>query len=240
MERQGNWLFRWRSYLPLPLLGFLLVWAWFAPILTWPGVPEFWWEGGCLAVGLLGLGVRLWVGGQVPFGTSGRNVRAQVAYVVNTTGPYSLVRHPLYVGNYLMWLAPALFAGGLLMVVITTIYFSFTYERVMVAEERYLMEQFGDDYAQWASQTPAFIPSFRNWQPSTLAFSLRTAIRKEYSGLLGLVATLCVLELVAEQSALGVVKLDPVLALALAASTLAYVVLRALKRHTTLLHVEGR
>jgi protein-S-isoprenylcysteine O-methyltransferase Ste14 len=240
MERQGNWLFRWRSYLPLPLLGFLLVWAWGAPLDTWPGVPEPLWESGCLAIGLAGLAIRMWVGGQVPYGTSGRNVGAQVAYTVNTTGPYSLVRHPLYVGNLLMWLAPAAFTGGLLVVLATLIYFGVAYERIMMAEERHLQKEFGHDYLDWARRTPTFIPSLRHWTPGRLPFSWRTAFRKEYSGLLGLVVTLCVLELIASQSATGHATLDPVLRGALIGSVIAYVALRTLKRRTRWLYVEGR
>lgn len=240
MERQGNWLFRWRSYLPLPLLGFLFVWAWLSPLETWPGVPETLWECGCLWIGFLGLAIRMWVGGQVPYGTSGRNVGAQVAYTVNTTGPYSLVRHPLYVGNLLMWLAAAMFAGGLTVVFLTLIYFGVAYERIMMAEERHLQSEFGMEYLEWASRTPAFFPSLRNWTPGRLPFSWRTGFRKEYSGLLGLVATLCALELVVEGSVSGRLVLDPALAIALALSTVAYVVLRTLKRRTRWLYVEGR
>jgi len=49
------------------------------------------WEILCLAISLLGLGVRIVTVGYVPKGTSGRNTRGQKANVLNTTGMYSLV-----------------------------------------------------------------------------------------------------------------------------------------------------
>ncbi|MGC9453013.1 MAG: methyltransferase family protein, partial [Oceanipulchritudo sp.] len=42
-------------------------------------------------------------------GTSGRNTKQQVAYSLNTTGFYSVVRNPLYLGNFFMYLGIALF-----------------------------------------------------------------------------------------------------------------------------------
>jgi hypothetical protein len=37
-------------------------------------------------------------------------------------------------------------------------------ERIMVAEEAYLSETFGDEFREWSSRTPAFIPNPRLWR----------------------------------------------------------------------------
>ncbi|TMQ54464.1 MAG: DUF1295 domain-containing protein [Candidatus Eisenbacteria bacterium] len=103
-ERSGNWLFRKRGYLPL-LLGAVLV-----PALAefeFPGgtrLRDLRWELLCLAISLVGLGIRVAVIGYVPAGTAGRNTGDHIARTLNTSGLYSVVRHPLYLGNCIMWL----------------------------------------------------------------------------------------------------------------------------------------
>ena len=56
-----------------------------------------------LAVSLLGEAIRIITVGHAPRNTSGRNTtEGQVADVINTSGIYSIIRHPLYVGNFLL------------------------------------------------------------------------------------------------------------------------------------------
>lgn len=94
-ESGGNWLFRWRSYLPLLLLGVCLL---AMQGYSMPGgseVVESFWEALCLIVCLFGLSIRVFTVGYTPKNTSGRNTRKQVAGELNTTGAYSVVRNPL-------------------------------------------------------------------------------------------------------------------------------------------------
>ncbi len=55
-----------------------------------------------MVISFFGLALRVIVVGHAPYGTSGRNTREQVADTLNTTGMYSIVRHPLYLANYLI------------------------------------------------------------------------------------------------------------------------------------------
>jgi len=109
-ESQGNWLFRRRSF--LPLLGAPLVVLAFQHF-SYPygsHILDLMWEMLCLGVSLFGLAIRVWAVGCIPRRTSGRNTRkGQVANLLNTTGVYSVVRHPLYLGNFFMVLGPAMF-----------------------------------------------------------------------------------------------------------------------------------
>src|SRR5688500_1805537 len=129
-ERSGNWLFRRRSFLPLLLLAVVL------PALSQLEYPEggnsqdLLWKALCLTIALAGLCVRIVVVGYAPNGTSGRNTREQVAETLNTSGPYAIVRHPLYLGNYLMWLGVALFARVWWCPVIISLAFWLYYERI--------------------------------------------------------------------------------------------------------------
>jgi len=210
MERSGGWLFRWRSYLPLFVLALLVgsIVA-YRPDLD-ARVLDDGWEAVCLSIGLLGLGIRLLTVGYSPPGTSGRNTRAQVARSLSTTGPYSVARHPLYLGNLLMWLGPALYPRLWWLALLVVLIFWLHYERIMLAEERFLREKFGSAFTEWARRTPAIIPRPWLWRPPSPAFSIRKALRREASSYLGLVSTLAALELTSGLALEGRVEVDPV------------------------------
>src|SRR5436190_16315082 len=104
----GNWLFRWRSYLPLPLFGVVLLGIYGFRYPLGSHLLDVVWDLFCFGIGLLGLLIRILTIAHTPRGTSGRNQCEQRADVLNTTGMYSLLRHPLYLGNYFMWLSVAM------------------------------------------------------------------------------------------------------------------------------------
>jgi len=145
LRSNGEWLFRWRSYLPLVL--FALVFP--AMVVSRQGTAqESWlaWDLFCVAVGLMGEAVRVLTVGFVPRGTSGRNTHGQVAEALNTTGMYSLVRHPLYLGNFLMWMGPALLPANGWLATTVVLAFWLYYERIMFAEEEFLRGSYGELY----------------------------------------------------------------------------------------------
>jgi protein-S-isoprenylcysteine O-methyltransferase Ste14 len=142
-ERTGNWLFRWRSYLPLMMIAiFLLALREY----EYPGNSEnldHLWEIFCLIVSFIGFGIRVFTVGHTPKGTSGRNTKEQVAETLNTSGIYSVVRNPLYLGNFFMGLGLALFAHLWWLTLIYILVFWLYYERIIFAEEEYLRNKFG-------------------------------------------------------------------------------------------------
>lgn len=244
-EKTGAWLFLRRSYLPLLVLPIVVLEL---RGFSYPGgshTLDVRWEMLCLGVGLVGLAVRCCTVGFVPHGTSGRNTTAgQVALSLNTTGPYSLARHPLYLGNYLLWLGPALFPRKWWVPVIVSLSFALYYERIALAEESFLRREFGPEFDWWAARTPAFWLFARGWRERwrrpSLPFSLRTVLRREYSALLGLVATLTALEIASDYAATGRVFFDELWLTLLLGTGVIYGILRFLKRHTRVLHVPGR
>jgi len=239
-EIQGNWLFKWRSYLPLLLI-----------ILLIPGMMDFTLPSGsrimhtnwvifCLFISFVGLLVRAFTIGHTPEGTSGRNTEDQKAETVNSTGIYSTVRHPLYVGNYFMWLGIILYTrSGWIALTFTLIYWIY-YERIMFAEEEFLRKKFGSDYEDWAGRTPAFIPSFKNWQKPSLTFSLRNVLKREYSGFFAVILSFTVLEFIKNYLVDGELYLQTSWKIFFSVGLFIYLLLRTLKRKTRILHVEGR
>jgi protein-S-isoprenylcysteine O-methyltransferase Ste14 len=238
MESTGHWLFRWRSYLPLALLALVMVVVWTggdAHDRAWNAA----WLAFCLAVAAAGQIIRALTVAYVPAGTSGRQTDGQVAEHLNTGGMYSLVRHPLYVGNFLMWLGPALYPANVWLAVVVVLVFWLYYERIMFAEEEYLRRSYGDAYEEWARRTPAFVPRLRGWKRPTLPFSLRTVLRRELSSFFGMVAVFTALELV-NNIAHDRPALSRPWQIFFAAGLLVFLVLAFLKRRTRVLRVQGR
>ncbi|MBM4286725.1 MAG: hypothetical protein FJ135_01005 [Deltaproteobacteria bacterium] len=188
MVRVGNWFFRWRSYLPLLLaVLFLLALQDFRRLTSEPATDRLW-ELFCLLVASLGLMIRIMTVGYAPRGTSGRNTTRQVAEVLNTTGMYSIVRHPLYVGNFIMWLGISLFFHLWWFTLLISLIFWGYYEKIMYAEEDFLKQKFPDQFPAWADQTPLFIPRFSQWRAPQLGFSVKSALKREYSSFFAMIA----------------------------------------------------
>jgi len=141
--------------------------------LAGPPPPPAWW-GSTLLVSLAGLVIRGWTLGVVPQGDWARH-RQQRAERLSTVGPYSIVRHPLYLGNVLnaagMVLAPAI----PWLTVGVGVALAFFFAPIILYEDRYLADRFGAEHASWAESTPLLLPDPRLWKPSGRAFHWRRA-----------------------------------------------------------------
>ena len=239
-EREGNWLFRWRSYLPLILLALVLIEMGVFTYLGNSTTLDVVWEVFCLLVSSVGLVVRAFTVGYTPRGTSGRNTSGQMAEVLNTTGIYSIVRHPLYLGNFIMMLGLSLFPHQWWLTVIFVLSFWLYYERIMYAEEGFLRAKFGDQFVAWAEKTPPFIPNLKLWRPPDLSFSFRNVLRREYNGFFAMIVTFFLLEVRGDLAVEGRLQFELGWLILLASSFVVWIVLRTLKRKTTVLDVEGR
>jgi hypothetical protein len=122
----GRFLFRWRGV--IGVLGFGVVF--------WPARPTF---GSCLLGApflIAGLAVRFWASGYIGIAGRVREIGARQRIV---SGPYRLLRHPLYIGNFLLVVGmlvamrPAVWLGA-----VVVVGFVAEYTFIVVAEEAYL------------------------------------------------------------------------------------------------------
>ncbi len=147
-----KFLFKWRGGLVAPVAVLFLY-------VAEPTVQSLL-AGGLLA--MLGEGLRLWA-----IGYTGEPTRSQEldAPKLITTGPYGLVRNPLYLGNLLngMAVATASVGGkapteGALLWLLAASFLSFVYSNIIILEQDFLEGEFGDDYALYCQTVPALIP----------------------------------------------------------------------------------
>jgi protein-S-isoprenylcysteine O-methyltransferase Ste14 len=231
-ETIGNWFFRWRSYLPLLML--LLIPAGLAHF-DYPLGSHFLdelWEIFCLALSGLGLAVRVVTTGFGATGTSGRQIKEQVAATLNSTGMYSIVRNPLYLGNFMIVLGVVIFIRVWWLALLYAAIFTLYYERIIFAEEMFLRRQFGREFVEWASKTPAFFPRFRQWKAPQLPFNWRKAVRREYHGVLAIALSMFSLELVGDLYAGYGFQIDALWSVILPVSVGFYTITRFLHKHT--------
>jgi protein-S-isoprenylcysteine O-methyltransferase Ste14 len=245
LEEQGKWLFKYRSTLPLIILlvGAIL----YLRTEIYPETfaleetsYEIYFETLCLIISLFGLTIRAYTVGHTPKNTSGRNTdEGQVADTLNTTGIYSMVRHPLYLGNFFMWLGPAMLTGQFWFVVAFCFFYWIYYERIMFAEEQFLRRKFQLRYTEWAENVPAFLPRFGNFVKPGLPFSWKKVIKKEKNGLLAVFLIFFAFDIAGDLIE-NETHLNYFLIGGCIISLLSYVVLKYLKSQTTVLDEEGR
>ena len=116
------------------------------------------------------------------------------------------------------------------------------YERIIFAEETFLTEKFGQAYIQWATKTPVIVPNFRLYKKAALPFSVKNVLRREYNGVFAVIVCLFALEAVGDMFLSNTVwiGIDPEWKVLLVFGFLAWCILRALKKYTKILNVEGR
>jgi hypothetical protein len=89
------------------------------------------------------------------------------------TGPFSLIRNPLYVGNILLWTGFAFSARLPWLVPFVLGLLVLEYHAIVRWEERLLEARLGDRYRAYASQVPRWVPKLQapSRAPLTAPFS---------------------------------------------------------------------
>ena len=202
METTGARLFKYRGQIPvlifvlaIPILFFTCQNLYTSITVTNFHNPVY---AICTVVSVLlviaGLALRAYTVCTTPKGTSGRNTAQQVADHLNTKGIYSVVRHPLYLANYLIWAGLLVYTMNAFAFIIVSLVYWIYYERIMMTEEAFLRSKYGDEFEQWAAKVPAFIPKWSLHEGGMLQFSWRTFIRREYATVMSVIFSYLVID----------------------------------------------
>jgi protein-S-isoprenylcysteine O-methyltransferase Ste14 len=135
---------------------------------TWTLLPGRWRHGGAAgyaadAVTAAGLLFAVW--GRVHLGRYWSGIiTLKEGHRLIRTGPYRLVRHPLYTG-FLTGVVGAALAAGTADAALGTLVVLAAYVVKIRREEALLAREFGDEYARFRREVPALVP--RPWPGST-------------------------------------------------------------------------
>jgi protein-S-isoprenylcysteine O-methyltransferase Ste14 len=238
-ENSGNWLFKRRSWLPVIFIvaGIVMMYLGNRQAILFDMRDELIF----LGVSLFGQTIRILTVGYAPKNTSGRNtVNGQLADELNVTGIYSLLRHPLYLGNFFMWLGPVLFLRSVWFTVVFGLIYWLYYERIMFAEEQYLRKKFGEVYDKWSETVSSFIPYTLNYVKPLLPFSLRNVLKREYNSFVNIFVIFTLLDLCRNYFLSERVYFTEMWIYLFIGSIVIWLVVRIIHKYTKWLEVEGR
>jgi protein-S-isoprenylcysteine O-methyltransferase Ste14 len=234
----GDWLFRWRGQLPLLLLPLFALGVLDARLPAQPTAAVRVWEIFSVLVALAGLGVRVAAIGTAPLGTSERSTTNPRASMLRTSGLYSVVRHPLYLGNTITAMGLACFTGAWYLPVIVLLAGILYHERICTREEVFLEGRFGEAFRAWADRVPAVVPRLSGYTPSTTPFRWRRVLGREFHGLMVIGAAVFVLAVARGAVASGSLTFDPLWASFFLFTAVVFLVCSTLKKTTNVFRVD--
>lgn len=143
----GEKLFQWRDYTPIPLI-ILVLWTAEATVFS-----------ATLGLLLLIFGelFRVYAVAFIGSVSRTRNTSSAGANLISS-GPFGMMRNPLYVGNFFITVGIAVFGGVWWVVFIGAAAFIFQYHCIVKYEEELLKKKFGEEYLQFMKDVPAWIP----------------------------------------------------------------------------------
>lgn len=177
----GRFLFKYRSFTPIPLIIAVLILA--RP--TWVSFAA-----GCALI-LLGEGMRFW--GVLYAGSATRTTGEVGAGRLVTDGPFAHVRNPLYLGNFLLstGLLVMTWAWMPWMLLVFWLLFYLQYASIVRNEESFLRQKFPDDYEKYSSHVPRWVPSCRGFTCTEQSLPVfKKALRSERNTLQAILTVL--------------------------------------------------
>ena len=149
----ANFLFKYRSYTPIPLALYILINS------------NFQIQNLIIGLTLIFIGelLRIWA---VSYAGGITRTTKVGAPSLCTTGPYSYTRNPLYIGNMIIYTGVVYVAGSyniLSMLIITWTFFIIQYYLIIKLEQNRLIEIFGKEYKAYMNNVPILFPRLSPW-----------------------------------------------------------------------------
>ncbi len=91
-----------------------------------------------------------------------------------TDGPYSMLRHPLYLFSLIGVCGIGLASENLLVLALLIIFYLLYYPLTILVEEKKLIKKFGASYREYMKSTPRFLPKLSLYREPEL-YNVRTA-----------------------------------------------------------------
>ena len=119
-------------------------------------------------IALLGELIRLW--GVSWAGSETRTTGSVGGSFLIVSGPFAHVRNPLYVGNMMLYLGIGIMSFALFpyLQVAALIFFAIQYYFIVIEEEKYLKETFGEAYDDYATKVPRFFMKVIPYKPGSV------------------------------------------------------------------------
>lgn len=176
MVQLGNFFFRTRNYL-FPVFYIFL-------FLPFPRMSEnyikIFFVGSAIA--LAGQLVRMLTIGLVYIIRGGKNRRIYAEGLV-TDGLFSHCRNPMYVGNILLIIGMSILSNSLFAVLVMIPLFIFIYQAIVIAEENFLRNTFGQGFDVYCAKVNRWLPELKGIAKtfSENDFNLKKVAYKEYN-----------------------------------------------------------
>jgi len=104
-----------------------------------------------------GVALRFWASSTIFNTGNGTPLYTRPAKALVTTGPYRLIRNPLYLGGFLIYLGIIIVIPSLILAILGLIGLPITFIGI-VREEKGLETRFGEDYRRYKQRVPGWIP----------------------------------------------------------------------------------
>ena len=153
LVKLGAWTFRQRSWLPVPL-GLAVV------AFRSGQVEGMWPVAAGVAMVVVGELMRFWAVRHI--GTISRTRTSTRQGPLIMSGPFRIVRNPLYLGNWMIWSGLVLASRLVWMLPIAWAVFALQYGTMVIWEESRLRSKFGRLYDHYALGVPRWVPSRPN------------------------------------------------------------------------------
>lgn len=148
---------------PLAMWGFVLQFLAYGMLFAHRGLPDV--PPSWMLIGGAALGPVSVVLSAFAVHSLGRqfNVKAVItrAHRLVTTGPYAVVRHPIYTSMLLLLFATGLIVAPVVQLLVAVVVFTFGTEIRIRAEEGLLHDHFGREFTVYRERVPAWIPFVR-------------------------------------------------------------------------------